>query len=170
MSQTETTNLHIDLPEDPHKICRYCLGTGSDLTSDLIFPCNCKTPVCTDCLKYHMDLNKKIKCEICREPFKGIDLPVSSLPTSSYISGFSRLPNGLLRYNTMPVHPHYRSYQVVIPDSDSDDSEDENLSNFCQRYIGSDCKTLCIMAIFFIIFMLIMGLVFNKKFDWGFKI
>jgi len=167
MSEAKATNLTIDLPEDPHKICRYCLGTGSDLTSDLIFPCNCKTPVCTDCLKYHVDLNKKIKCEICKEPFKGIELPDLSPQTFSYIGGFSRLPNGLIRYNTMRIPTNYQTYQVIIPDSDS---EDENLVTFCQRCIGSDCKPLCVLAILFIIFLLGMGLIFNKRFDWGFKI
>jgi E3 ubiquitin-protein ligase DOA10 len=46
-------------------VCRYCFGEQKDLDSNLIYPCNCKTPICSICLEHHIDVNNKTKCEIC---------------------------------------------------------------------------------------------------------
>jgi len=69
-------------------ICRYCLGSQIELASELIFPCNCKTPVCAECLLKHIEINNKTTCEICqikfdKETYKSYETTLSILESSS---------------------------------------------------------------------------------------
>ena len=56
-------------------ICRYCFE-GEDeknpLLNQLIFPCDCNTPVHKDCIKQWIETSENNYCEICKKNYNGI--------------------------------------------------------------------------------------------------
>lgn len=43
--------------------CKYCF----DESSQLFFPCACKTPVCQDCYHKWRSISHRTHCEVCRQ-------------------------------------------------------------------------------------------------------
>ena len=64
-------------------VCKYCFENSISCPNiQLITPCKCTNPVCIKCLQQRIIHNKKMKCEICTEPFilpnnSGIIVPES---------------------------------------------------------------------------------------------
>lgn len=61
-------------------VCRYCLQTEEEIKPNiLMYPCQCKTPICKECLDFYVSNYYKTKCEICQSDYVFIDLPEKKL-------------------------------------------------------------------------------------------
>ena len=149
----EIVGIDIQQSDTIPDMCRYCLGSELELQSKLINPCACKNPVCLDCLRLHIDLNKKTHCEICNEPFE-LGSHFDSAPVNSYDS----LP--ITSFMTNSIY-HYNSLDSDHPDN----SGDETVGGYCRNCIGEN-KSLCTAGVIVIIVLLLLHFAFNKKYNF----
>ena len=126
-------------------ICRYCLEPSSELKSELIFPCSCKTPVCTECLIKHIQTNNKTECEICQNQF---DMKVIEIPINPpvYETGNNDLSTYYIHHNDF-----------------SNDNLNTHLIDNSSHLLFTRDNFIRSMVIIMFVLILILGIIYRDK-------
>lgn len=62
-NESSYNSIYINSTKHKQMKCKYCF----DESSQLFFPCACKTPVCQDCYHKWRSISHRTHCEVCRQ-------------------------------------------------------------------------------------------------------
>lgn len=131
---------------DDKIICRYCFEIESNDTIKLINPCNCTTPVCIKCFRYHLITNQKTSCEICRIKYN-IDLSNKIFVTLNNSSDIT--PQANIKSN---------SHMININNSETHQINSNDITQ--SNYRNNPYKKL-IIALFICVLLFVLAKILN---------
>lgn len=154
----------LDEQSEPENIiCRYCLEPQSELKSELIFPCGCKTPICTECLTQHIQTNNKTICEICQSRFD-IQSQVTSILVvpPDFETGIGNEIGTDIDISLGYDAPQDEHNESAIQESINDNLDTDPSDNSSVMPCTED-NAKCLMMIAVIVILLVLGIIYKDK-------